>query len=833
MAKEMRVQLPYHKFWTKSSIAMGAQYGTNSYINCIALCLPETYLSSNFKTTVDGYTNNNTSSGSGDSVGSVDVYFTPVLLELDPTQVNQWMNAEDSSPAPDVHYVTVRGARFRIIKKLTLSFYNDAWTAWHEETGSDYTQHFTYYTNAPVVMDLTFWVRNEGTSSQYLQLVEAENITVDSVAYPNKVRAAEFIDDVWNKSYSSERTDDEAIGKLVRFISTNMQQTANDIYFDDVPVGERTTSTPPVRCDSQNYDGTLENAPLDRTTAYIYDFTGEWNISTVNPNQQVLVYFGYMTSEHSSSETQFWDSTPKYELIYNDHCVDHVDTLHYEFSNNKYLNGANEFTFDRKTVIEGDIPGINHIQYTDELLDSLTELYNMTSPLLTSQNQTPMEYYSLAHRESNITFSDQLVDSDIKTSSEEDEPTYFWVETLKNWCYYSIEQIDDACNVAMLNVWNGRNGWMKFDSIVERSKQSYVSPERVKAIAAAYASDPSTHQAEKEQLDDIVRLMTSLLLVYPFRMETLKTIAIDRLFTPISEPDYAGHKAHHWYDGIVDAFATVGSGIVTFWKGAWEVITSPVYIFYGDESMFDKLVAGWKDIGKGFLDMLVGTFEVTTGLNGGIFVQELYHYLFAASPVDKFAGLDHFKTLYAMCRYVELPYDTGYSSNDKNSYQTIREPLRYEVDGGIYSRTAIIPCICITSTIGSPFVVRSSTGQLLLAYDFSYSGPVGEAYSREDDFEKHPGILQSDTDLTNKMLQEQFGKGEDKKIEDWLNLLGNTPDMSTLQSDVVDTSSKLDGDKIEQFTALQKARGSMTLAANRSKTSSDLDGADINTVTKW
>ena len=833
MPKEMRVKLPYHRFWTNSNIDMGSNYGTDSFINCVALCLPETHLPSTYQTSVDGYTNNKTGSGSGAGMGSVDTYLTPVLLELDPTQIDQWLPAEDNNPAPNVHYVTVRGVRFKIIKKLTLSFYNDSWSNWHEETGSDYSQHFTYYNNVPVVMDLTFWVRNEGTDTQYLQLIEAENISVDGVAYSDTVRATEFVDDVWNKSFAPEYEDDTAIGKLLRFVSTNMTQTANDIIFNNVNVGERTTSTPPVRCKSTNYSGTLANAHVDRTTAYIFDFTSEWTIATSNPNQQVLVRLEYLTDEHIASDTLFWASTPEYEWVYNDHCVDHVETLRYEFSNNKYLDGSEEFTYDRTPVIDGEISRLDSIAYSEELVDSLVELYNITSPLLTSQNQTPMEYYSLAHKESNITFNDQLVDTDVKTASEEDEPTYFWVETLKNWCYYSLEKIDDACNVAMLNVWNGMNGWMKFDSIVERSKQSYVSPERVKELAAIYASDPATHVAEKEQLDDIVRLMTSLLLVYPFRMETLKTVAIDRLFTPIAEPDYAGHKQHHWYDGIVDAFATIGSGIVSFWKGCWEVITSPVYIFYGDESMFDRLVAGWKDVGKGYLNMLVGSFKATTGLSGGIFIQELYHYVFAASPVDKFAGLDHYKSLYALCRYVELPYDTGYSSNDKNSYQTIRDFLRYEVDGGIYNRTAILPCICITSNIGSPFVVRSSTGQLMLAYDFSYSGPVEEKFSGEDDFIKHPGILQSDVDLTNKMLQEQFGKGEDKKIEDWLNLHGNTPDMSSLQSNIVSVASKLDGDKVEQFTAMQTAQGSMTLTTTRSKTSSDLDGIDINTVTKW
>jgi hypothetical protein len=444
-----------------------------------------------------------------------------------------------------------------------------------------------------------------------------------------------------------------------------------------------------------------------------------------------------------------------------------------------------------------------------------------------------MEYYSQAHKESDVEFDEQLVNSNIATSMEEEEPTYFWVETLKNWCYYTVEKIDDACNIAMLNVWNGINGWLKLDSILERTKTVYVSPKRINELIAAYESDPTTHVAEKQKLDEIVRLMTSLLVVYPFRTETLKTIAIDRLFTPKVEPDYAGRATHHWYDGIVSALSTVGSGIGSFWKGAFEIITSPVYIFYGDETMFDKLVSGWTDVGKGFLDIVVGGFKVSAGMTGGAFVQELYHYLFAASPADPFSRLDHYKTLYAMCRYVELPYDTGYSSNDKTTYQTIREPKRYGVAGGIYNRTAIIPCICITSTVGTPFLVKSSSGQLLLAYDFSYSGPVGEGYASDTDFTKYPGIVESDAEFTNKLLQEQFGKGEDKTINDWLNTHGNMPDMSSFASNIIDLESKLSTNKVEQNTVVQSARGNMTVIATRSKTSSDVDTATINTLTKW
>lgn len=833
MAKEMKVKLPYHKFWTKSNIADGR--GTHVYNTFLALCLPKEYLPESTETILQGYTDEKTGTDDGSSYGKVTLHLTPVLLQLDNTHVGAWLAVEDT-PTTDgtQHHVTVKNVKFNIISSVDLSNYFDEYSSdnWHQCSDDEYAERI-HALDKSVIMDLIFWVRNEGESSQYLQLVEVDNIIVDDKKYPNKVSANTFVNDVWNVSFSDYPVDDTAIGKLVRFVETDMEQYASDIIFNDTAIGETTSNTPPLRCKAQSYLGMLANAQADRSTAYVFDFTSEILIYTRGYNQEFQYVLAYLTDEHDASDELFWNSTHMYELVYDDHCVDYAEIRQHTFSNNKRYTNIAEFTFERQSLNIDEVERLNHIEFTSELKDTLTELNNMTSPLLTSQHQTPMEYYSQAHKESNVEFDEQLVNLNIATSIEEEEPTYFWVETLKNWCYYTVEEIDNACNIAMLNVWNGINGWLKLDSILERTKTTYVSPKRINELIQAYESDPTKHTAEKQKLDEIVRLMTSLLVVYPFRTETLKTIAIDRVFTPKVEPDYAGRKKHRWFNGIVRALTTIGSGIVSFWKGAFEIITSPVYIVYGDEKMFDKLVSGWKDVGKGFLDIIVGSFKVSVGMTGGVFIQELYHYLFAASPADPFSRLDHYKTLYAMCRYVELPYDTGYSSNDKTTYQTIREPKRYKLAGGIYNRTAIIPCICITSTVGTPFLVKSSSGQLLLAYDFSYSGPVGEGYASDSDFKKHPGIVESDAEFTNKLLQEQFGKGEDKTINDWLNTHGNMPDMSSLANNIIDLESKLSTNKVEQNTVVQSARGNMTVVATRSKTSSDVDTTAINTLTKW
>lgn len=520
--------------------------------------------------------------------------------------------------------------------------------------------------------------------------------------------------------------------------------------------------------------------------------------------------------------------------IHDDHLIDYAEIKQFEFSNNKYQDNSKEFTFECNEYVVGTVSAVGGIEYRQELEDSLLGTYDITQPMLTSMNQTPMDYYSGVRNNGRVEFDDQLSNKSDETAKTADEPTYFWVETLKNWCYYSLAQIDDACNIAVLNVWNGMDGWLQLDTILENTKKDFISRKRAKELIDLYNQDPTAHPEIKAKLDKYIKLATSLLMIYPFRTETLKTISIDRLYIPKVKPDYKGHKQHHWYDGVVSVVKSLGSSFVDYWVGFWDIVTSPVYIFYGDESMVDRLCVGWKKLGSGLITMMVDYFKLATGLTGGIFVQELYHYLFSSSPADPFSRLDHFSTLYAMCRYVELPYDNGYSSNDKHTYQTIRKPKRFGVAGGIYNRTAIIPCISITSTIGSPFVARTSTGELIMAYDFSYSGPVNEGYSGESDFDKLPGIIQDDVDLTNKILQEQFGKGEDKTIDDWLNTTGNTPDMSTLDmSTVTDFASRLTNGQVAQLTALQKAGGSMVLNANRSKTSSDTDSAIINTVTKW
>ena len=584
---------------------------------------------------------------------------------------------------------------------------------------------------------------------------------------------------------------------------------------------------------SDNHSDEIKIQTADKWYIVQTDDSVDCDVTEINPNtfsiSNSVPYRFEDEDDFEDARTEIYDNV----VIHSDHFIDYTDVKQFEFSNNKYADNKREFTFEAETYITGEVESVGGIGYVDGVKDALLGTYDMTSPILTSLNQTPMDYYSGARNSGRVEFDEQLSNDSDAASEDESEPTYFWVETLKNWCYYSLKEIDEACNIAVLNVWNGMDGWLQLDSIIERTKKDFATKKRAELLIDTYNQNPEAYAYLKPVLDRLVKLMTSALLIYPFRTENLKTVAVDRFFIPKVKPDYQGHKEHHWYDGVIEVAKSLGSNMVDYWKGVWDIITSPVYIFYGDETMFDKLVSGWKQFGAGLAGMMVDTFKLTVGFTGGIFVQELYHYFFSDSPADPFSQLDHYNTLYALCRYVELPYDTGYSSNDKRTYQTIRTPKRVGVAGGIYNRTPIIPCIVIPSTIGSPFVFRSSTGELMLAYDFSYSGPVSEGYAADTDFKKMPGVVQDDVDLTNRILQEQFGKGDDKVIEDWLNTTGNTPDIAATKLDASNFIARLATGKVEQMTAVQKATGTMTLNANRSKTSADTDSAIINTVTKW
>lgn len=300
MSTGSQIKLPYYRFWTKSVVEQGADYGTDCYVNFIGLCLPENYLPTTYKTEIDGHTN--TRSAPSASNGTVTLDFTPVLLCLDTSERDKWHQASDSYTTAGVHLVTVTGIKFKLVKTLHLTKYGDAYYSWTELNNDAYTNHVSIDNDTTITLDLTYQVCHEGKDAQYLKLIKASNIDINGVLCPVEASENAFMTEVWEKSFSLYAEDYSAIGKLIKFAETNMQQYAHDIIFNDLHIGESSETTGIQRCKSIDYDGVYEDAPFDRTTAYVFDFTGRWLIYTFSDsNQYIQTNLEFLTDERSKT----------------------------------------------------------------------------------------------------------------------------------------------------------------------------------------------------------------------------------------------------------------------------------------------------------------------------------------------------------------------------------------------------------------------------------------------------------------------------------------------------------------------------------------------------
>ena len=158
-----------------------------------------------------------------------------------------------------------------------------------------------------------------------------------------------------------------------------------------------------------------------------------------------------------------------------------------------------------------------------------------------------MEYYS-GHTDSSIVVFNDRLSNVTKTIDLSEVPTYFWVETLKNWCYYTIEPADNECNIAMLNVWNGRDGWYRIDSIIDTVKKNYLTKEQILELknTVQHGATDADKLAAKNRLNTFIKAYTGLMLIYPFRVDLLNTVDIERVYRPIDIPDYEGHTTSHY-----------------------------------------------------------------------------------------------------------------------------------------------------------------------------------------------------------------------------------------------------------------------------------------------
>lgn len=517
------------------------------------------------------------------------------------------------------------------------------------------------------------------------------------------------------------------------------------------------------------------------------------------------------------------------EEVYDEHMVVAVDEEH-----TTYVNFDNTGSYPRgflKKLFYKPQIATERIIYTDKALEDNISMTDTLIIPLSDDYITPMEFYEGTTDAVEVEFSSKLV---AKTAADKtDIPTYFWVESLKNWCYYDMTTVNDACNIAMLKVWNGKNNWQFLDNLLESAKLRYIPSDEYTKLLNEYKNTSTTtdRKAEiKDILSDFADHILSQFLAYPFNLDKLKTISIDRIYYG-AQANYAGKpKDKGFLDYLYDA--TIGN-TVNLVVGTWYIISAPF-----STHTLDKFKKGVGTIATGLVNAVVGTVMIALALTPDLFSKLVYYgldkFINSFSNISSFWRINHYQTLFASCRYVILPYDNKYSNNDEVTFQTIRNHDRWDnVEGGIMTRESIIAYLSINTTIGSPFIARSSTGELMLATAFTYSGPVREKYDSATDLLKKPGIIADDIKLSNELLQKTLGNGYYKTIKDWLNLMGNTPDESLTPTVNVNNATAISKSVVELANTNQTAEASMLLTANRSKVSSDVENIVINTLKKW
>lgn len=491
------------------------------------------------------------------------------------------------------------------------------------------------------------------------------------------------------------------------------------------------------------------------------------------------------------------------------------------------------FQFDRYTETSDQVKSTFHDFIGTDMEDFINYVESSPSLQYTESTPfiTPMEYY--AQGKTDFAFDDKV----LNTTSTEDEPTYFWIETLKNWGRFVIngQMSKDANIVVDLLLWNGSGQWVSAATLLDNVKKNFIPKRlyqyyvnRVKQLAPS--APPTEPSEEYDEINQKLNNMWSMLMArnstLPFKFENITTVDIERAYH-CTNADYAGHSSRSWWEYLPIVY--VAKGAWSMVKAAWNF--SPAGMFYNaiwGDGIWEGIKSGYKD-----------TFDCIYSWTAERLVDiiKLGIDLFFTDDTDPFISkLDPYQHLQAICRYIVLPYDEKYSNNDSTTLQTIRPDLiRYtDLEGGIINREPIIEYSVIPNVIGSPFVARSSTGELMIAYRMCYSGPTKEDADGAHDLIKYSGILEKDVEFSNKLLQDKFGKGEDKTAIDMFNTYGKLPsaEIRSTATSKLPVSTETAG--VERLTnSVQTTTGAIVLKTNRSKTSSDSETAGINTLTKW
>lgn len=195
--------------------------------------------------------------------------------------------------------------------------------------------------------------------------------------------------------------------------------------------------------------------------------------------------------------------------------------------NYDYKKKKDKFSFEQETWTARTDSGES--EFLPDNVEALKDLSSIPYASLYSSEGivTPMDYYG------NLV---SVTDSKLKLTSKSlstDIPVYFWVETLKNWCTYTYNKINDYYGIATLNVWNGQNGWDLLDKILQEQNANQLTKRQVYDFVDNY--DGNNY---KKQLERYTKILIANSTKYRFPYESLHTSYVCRVYRPYKTPDY-------------------------------------------------------------------------------------------------------------------------------------------------------------------------------------------------------------------------------------------------------------------------------------------------------
>lgn len=464
--------------------------------------------------------------------------------------------------------------------------------------------------------------------------------------------------------------------------------------------------------------------------------------------------------------------------------------------------------------------------FDDANIDKFEQIYNVpyAQTHTTDGIVTPMEYYQNIHDTSDSKFRLSSTEANATTV-----PVYFWVETLKNWCTYvfsvtSLNNKKQPCfGIADLHVWNGQNCFIRLSDIMQQQYSCQLTLTQMKKYVDEYKK--SKDQKAKELLDRYKNIVLANMCMYRFPYERLHTTDVVRIYHPKHDPDYDVN------DSSFFVFRTIKS-VANFIRHCAMFIIDysiPALIYNSINSgVGSAFSAGYNRWTSAMSDLVGSVRHLIAPLSNWLFTDAEC----ARTASSELAKVNPKDNVVAGAIYLSLPYDSGYVSNDQDTFQTIRYRNTWGTDGRTNGGRHLETVFQVPNPICSPLIVRSTIGELTLAITMAYTGPIKQ-WEDAEDYTKQIGLSQEDVDSTNKILAKMFGDGSDKTADDFLNVRGGILTDDLISNSDTSMKSTLFTGKVEQTTSVSTANGEITITPTRSKVSSEVTVPTINTVTKW